>query len=272
MADKDSIDTQRWALGVEYNGAQYNGWQRQSHSKAVQSVLESILSQVADHPVEVTCAGRTDSGVHATNQVVHFDCHNDRPEKAWLKGVNGLLPDDISVHKAVAVDDSFHARFSATSRSYQYIIDNCPTKPAILSEGLTWIREPLDEKLMQAACPAFYGELDFSSFRSSQCQSHSVHRNLTQLRCRRVQDYIIINITANAFLHHMVRNIVGVLIEIGAGRKPPEWSEQVLEARDRTRAAVTAPANGLYLTHVAYPETFGLNIKERAPLMFSSDE
>ena len=264
--NQDETDAERIVLGIEYDGSSFHGWQRQSHAASIQSSLEDTLSTVAAHKVEVTCAGRTDTGVHATSQVVHFDCSNKRPDKAWLKGANSLLPSSIAIRFSQPVSQKFHARFSATSRSYLYIIDNSSVRPAIMNHGLSWHNQSLDVARMNAACDYFPGELDFSSFRSSQCQSQSVNRYISLLQCRRLNNYVVIEITANAFLHHMVRNIVGVLVEIGDGRKQPEWAKEVLDAKDRKVAGITAPPNGLYLAGVSYPEEFKLPMEIRAPL------
>jgi len=264
--EQNSVLGQRIALGIEYDGSSYHGWQRQSHAASVQASLEKALSIIADHPIEVTCAGRTDTAVHATAQVVHFDCRNKRPEKAWLKGANSLLPADIAIKYSKIVSAEFHARFSARSRSYLYIIDNSTVKPAILNHGLTWYNRTLDVDIMNQACVYFHGEQNFSSFRSSQCQSNSENRCITSLECERQGQYLLIKVTANAFLHHMVRNIVGVLLEIGDGRKQPEWAKQVIEAKNRNLAGVTAPAAGLYLTAVDYPECFKLPANCQYPL------
>lgn len=259
-------DPDRIVLGIEYDGSDYHGWQRQSHAASVQAKLESVLSTVAAHGVELTCAGRTDAGVHATSQVVHFDCHNIRPEKAWLKGANSLLPTSIAIRSAQTTNNEFHARFSAINRSYTYIIDNSRARPGIMHQGITWYHRTLDIGRINEAGYYLLGENDFSSFRSSQCQSRSVNRCVNKVQCIRLGDYVVFSISANAFLHHMVRNIVGVMLEIGDGRKPPEWARDVLAANDRTVAGITAPARGLYLTGVTYPEKFGLPVYKREPL------
>jgi len=269
--DQSTDDTQRIVLGVEYDGSTYHGWQRQSHAASVQASLEKTLSTVADHNVEVNCAGRTDTGVHATFQVVHFECSNKRPEKAWLKGVNSLLPASIAVWFASVTNNDFHARFSATSRSYTYVIDNSRTRPAIMHQGITWYNRKLDSTKINSAAGYLLGENDFTSFRSSQCQSNSANRCVTRLECKRIDNYVVISVTANAFLHHMVRNIVGLMLEIGDGRKCPDWAKEVLEARDRTIAGITAPAKGLYLTSVTYPEHFNIPIINREPLFMGKD-
>jgi tRNA pseudouridine38-40 synthase len=248
--------SQRIVLGIEYDGSTFHGWQSQSHASSVQQSLETALSEVANHPVRVFCAGRTDTGVHATYQVIHFDSFTQRPEKAWLKGANSLLPDQISIRFVVKVDNDFHARFSALERSYLYVIDNNRVKPAILNNGLTWYRNNLDISKMNDAANYFIGEHDFSSFRSSQCQSKTAVRNIQLLSCSRNNDYVFIKVTANAFLHHMVRNIAGVLLEIGSGKKLSSWAKSVIDAKDRTVGGVTARPNGLYLVDVKYPSNY----------------
>lgn len=266
MSTEQSTDTKRLVLGVEYDGSSYYGWQRQPHAASVQESLEKSLSEVANQTIEVTCAGRTDTAVHATSQVVHFDYKNPRPIKAWLKGANSLLPQNISIRYAKAISNDFHARFSALSRSYLYVIDNNSIKPAIMSHGLTWIRAKLDVDKMNSAVKHFMGEHDFTSLRSSRCQSNSANRNISKLSCTRYGEYIVLEVTANAFLHHMVRNIVGLLVEIGDGRRSSDWAKDVIEAKNRCIAGVTAPSNGLYLVGVEYPEEFDLPRKVRAPL------
>lgn len=246
------------ALGIEYFGKAYCGWQRQPHAPSVQQSLERALSKIADEPVSVFCAGRTDTGVHATGQVVHFEIEKERPLSAWTMGGNAQLPNDISIRWAHNVNDDFHARFSATARRYRYIIVNSESRPAIMQAGLTWCRKPLDIDLMNQACQYFLGEQDFKSFQASSCQSHTSHRDIHHLRVERVGQYLVIDIKANAFLHHMVRNIAGTLIEIGRGLQAPEWAHQLLQGKNRCKAAATASPNGLYLVDVDYPEEFGL--------------
>ncbi len=255
----------RIALGVEYFGANYCGWQRQEKVASVQAVLERALSTVANQSIEVFCAGRTDSGVHATGQVVHFDTAADRPLKAWTFGVNANLPEDIAVVWAKTVVDDFHARFSAIARRYRYIILNRPQRGAILSRGMTHFHFPLNHVLMHQAAQALLGEQDFTSFRSAQCQSHTPWRNVHFVNVFRQDEFVIIDIQANAFLHHMVRNIVGSLLEIGMGNQNVDWIKHLLSLKDRTQAAPTAKAEGLYLVHAIYPETFALKNIARMP-------
>ncbi|NVK21602.1 MAG: tRNA pseudouridine(38-40) synthase TruA [Kangiellaceae bacterium] len=246
------------ALGIEYDGSHYCGWQRQSHSPSVQEALEQVLSSIADHEINVFCAGRTDTGVHATGQVVHFELHNERPLKAWNMGANTRLPDDIAVRWAVQVDKDFHARFSATARRYRYIIANTHARPAIAAKGLTWCRQQLDVDAMNKACQYFPGEQDFSAFQAASCQSPTAFRNIHHLFVERKGDYVVIDIKANAFLHHMVRNIAGSLIQIGRGIQPYNWAKTLLQSKDRSIAAATASPNGLYLVDVDYPEQYQL--------------
>lgn len=250
----------RIALGIEYEGSSYHGWQAQknSHKKlpTVQGFLQSALSRIADHEVELYCAGRTDAGVHATGQVVHFDTEAKRHPDAWIWGANSYLPSDIVVRWSKSVDYGFHARFSALARRYRYIIYNNPIRPAILSSRVTWNYYSLDVLKMQQAAKWFLGEQDFSSFRSSECSSKTAMRNVTELDITRQNEFVIIEIEANAFLHHMVRNIAGVLMRIGSGLEKPEWAREVLQACDRRMAAETAPPHGLYLIQVRYPELY----------------
>lgn len=259
----------RIALGLEYDGSRYFGWQRQQEVDTVQERLEKALSKVANEPIETVCAGRTDAGVHATNQVVHFDVSQERRAAAWTLGVNSNLPADIAVRWAQPVADDFSARFSATARRYRYIIANTRLRPGIHSHGVSHYHHPLDEQAMQAAAPALLGEHDFTSFRAAQCQSHSAHREVTHLSVMRRGDFIIVDIKANAFLHHMVRNIVGSLIVIGRHQQPPEWLGELLACRDRTQAAATAKPGGLYLVQVDYPDELQLPTPEPGPLWFA---
>lgn len=244
------------ALGVEYVGTDYHGWQWQANLSTVQGTLEKALSRIADEKIQTFCAGRTDAGVHAKGQVIHFETNARRPLRAWILGTNSHLPNSISVRFSEEVDDEFHARFSALSRSYRYIIYNHLSRPAVLHNQVTWRYEPLNTGAMHSAGQCLLGEKDFSSFRSSECESSTPMRNMKKLNVYRINDYVIIDIEANAFLHHMVRNIVGVLIRIGEGYEEPEWMESVLLARDRRQAAETAPASGLYLNYVTYPSRY----------------
>ena len=253
----------RIALGVEYDGQSYAGWQWQNGRRTVQAEVEAALSQVADRDIRVVCAGRTDAGVHALEQVIHFDTDVNRSDYSWLMGANSNLPDDIRALWAKPVSDAFHARYSAVARSYRYIILNRPMKSALLRRQVTWCRYPLDVSRMEQASRCLIGNHDFSSFRAKECQSSSPWRFLHLIRVERQTDQVVMELAANAFLHHMVRNIAGLLIDIGAGKHPPEWAEQVLLARDRSQGGVTAPADGLYLRGVLYPEAFAM---PRAPI------
>jgi len=220
----------------------------------VQVDVEKALSFVADTPITVFCAGRTDTGVHATCQIVHFESPNARPERAWVMGANTKLPPQVRVLWAVAVDDAFHARFSATARRYRYVIDNSTVQSAVLSQGLTHQRYPLDAEAMHRAAQSLLGEQDFSSFRGAGCQSNTPFRNVHHVRVIRRDNLVIVDIAANAFLLHMVRNIVGSLMEIGMGRQSETWMAELLALKDRRLAAATAAANGLYLIDVTYPD------------------
>ncbi|MGQ4276310.1 tRNA pseudouridine(38-40) synthase TruA [Pseudidiomarina sp. E22-M8] len=260
------MSSTRFALGIEYNGSNYFGWQRQREVTGVQEVLERALSKVADHPVDVVCAGRTDAGVHATGQVVHFDSREARNAPAWTMGVNSNLPADVAVRWVRQVPDNFSARFSATGRRYRYIICNTRLRPAILGRGVSHYHFDLDVAQMHQAAQALLGEHDFSAFRAAQCQSHSANRCITHIHVTRHGDYVVIDIGANAFLHHMVRNIVGSLLEVGKGVESLEWPAQLLAQRDRTLAAATAKAEGLYLVQVDYPAEFQLPKLTAGPL------
>jgi tRNA pseudouridine38-40 synthase len=255
---------------VEYDGTNYSGWQRQAgQERTIQAQLESAISSVANETVTVHCAGRTDAGVHATAQIMHFETTAERSSRSWLFGVNTNLPRDITVRWSHVVDDAFHARYSAIFRKYRYVIDNQWLRPALNRNRVSWIYRPLDEMSMQNAAQTLIGEHDFTSFRTVNCQAKSPVREITRLTVSRQSSFVVIDIQANAFLHHMVRNIAGVLIAIGAGEKPVHWCQEVLDARDRTRAGVTAPANGLYLTGVGYPEHFSLPEHEEAQIILS---
>jgi tRNA pseudouridine38-40 synthase len=257
----------RVALVIEYDGTEYHGWQEQTGLNTIQSALEYAISSVANHEVKVVCAGRTDTGVHATHQVIHFDSHNFRNIRAWIYGVNSALPKDICVKWGKEVSDDFHARYKALSRTYRYIIFNSAVRPALLRSNLTWQYRQLDSEIMHKAAQDLVGEHDFTSFRSVECQSRHPHRRIMQIAVTKKQDLVMIDITANAFLHHMVRNIAGVLITIGSGRKPLEWAKEVLLAKDRRMGAETAPPYGLYLVGVTYPREFNIDKNLSIPLI-----
>ena len=248
----------RIALGVEYDGRDFYGWQSQPQPgfKTIQGTLEDALSKVANEPINIFCAGRTDAGVHATAQVIHFDTKAKRHLDAWIFGTNTNLPPSISIRWSRHVDYSFHARFKATSRRYRYVIFNHPIRPAILNARTSWHYYPLDVARMRTAASFLIGEQDFSSFRSSRCNAKSPMRNITDFTIQRQGNYVIFEIEANAFLHHMVRNLAGSLMKIGAGFKEVEWMQEALIAKSRQVAAETAPAGGLYLIAVRYPEPY----------------
>ncbi|PLK59202.1 tRNA pseudouridine(38-40) synthase TruA [Candidatus Palibaumannia cicadellinicola] len=255
MTNKSSI---KLALGIAYDGSHYSGWQRQPNVPSVQACLEQALSLVANEPISVYCAGRTDTGVHATGQVIHFETCAHRTNTAWTLGVNAHLPTSIAVRWVMPVKTDFHARFSATARRYRYIIYNHRLRPVILGNGLTHYYQPLDTSKMERAGQCLLGEHDFTSFRALQCKSRTPWRNLHQLIVKRKGPYILVDITANAFLYHMVRNIVGSLLEVGCGKKPESWIADLLFVKNRSLAGVTARAKGLYLISVDYPSRFGL--------------
>ena len=249
----------RIALGIAYNGRHYHGWQRQPHGHiSVQEKLEDALSLVANEPIKVMCAGRTDSGVHASAQVVHFDTVASRPLRAWTHGGNMNLPDDIAVQWAHEVDEKFHARFSASARQYRYVIYNHPMRPALMDKEVSWNYRALDVALMQEAANYLVGTHDFSSFRAAACQANTPVRTVHHLKVIKAGDYIVLDVRANAFLHHMVRNIVGNLVYIGAGKHSVEWMQEILFSGDRALAAPTFSPNGLYLTSIDYSPDWGL--------------
>lgn len=257
----------RIALGIEYDGSTYSGWQKQKfpQQETIQQYIETALSKVADRDVLVNCAGRTDAGVHATCQVVHFDTEIDRGVKAWTHGVNSMLPRSIRVVWARAQEDDFHARFSALSRRYMYLMYQRDTQSAMLHGRASYIRQRLDEGLMHAAAQHFLGEQDFTSFRAAGCQSKTAMRNVMHANVYRRGGFLIFDVKANAFLQHMVRNMVGTLLQIGRGDKDPDWVAELLSLQDRTLAASTAPPDGLYLVGVEYPEICGLPSEISAP-------
>lgn len=256
----------RIALVVEYDGSRYHGWQAQAGLHTVQQSVETALSKVADCPVAIVCAGRTDTGVHATNQVIHFDCDKVRAIRAWIHGVNSYLPKDICIKWGKEVSEEFHARYSALSRRYRYVIYNGAIRPALMRSSVTWQYRQLDHRLMNQAAQSLLGENDFTTFRSVECQSKTPMRNIHQLQVTRSGDLVIIDVTANAFLHHMVRNIAGVLIAVGSGKHPTTWVDEILKAKDRKLGAETAPPYGLYLVQASYPQQFGLLQNAPGPL------
>lgn len=256
----------RFALGIEYDGSNYCGWQRQNHVNSVQQEVEKALSKIVNQATQVVCAGRTDSGVHGTNQVIHFDSPVDRGQAAWQLGMNTNLPKDIAVKWSCNVTDDFHARFSATARQYRYIIYNSRLRPAILSKGLSHCHYPLNAELMHSAAQQLVGKHDFTSFRTVHCQANSPIRTILHCNVSRQGDYVIIDIKANAFLHHMVRNIAGSLIRVGREIESIPWVKDVLELKNRCLAGMTAPSGGLYFVDVDYPEHFNLPKASNGPL------
>ncbi|MBN7768948.1 tRNA pseudouridine(38-40) synthase TruA [Marinobacter daepoensis] len=259
LTTDNTIGNGRVAIIFEYDGQAFHGWQFQkSGVRSVEGELSRAAARVADHPVDLVCAGRTDAGVHASFQVAHFDTPSVRNLRSWVMGMNTALPDDISVHWAGNGVADFHARFSATYRRYRYVIYNHPVRPGIQRGQVSWTFRPLDADRMHRAAQALVGEHDFSSFRAAGCQSRTPVRFLERISVTRCGDYVVIDVQANAFLHHMVRNIAGALMAVGNGQQPPEWISGILEARDRTCAGVTAPPYGLYLVDVGYPEHLGI--------------
>ena len=248
----------RIALGVEYDGSHFVGWQTQKDGDSVQQTVERALAKVADQPVSVTCAGRTDAGVHAWGQVVHFDTEAEREPRAWVLGANTNLPGTVAVTWAQAVGEGFHARFSALSRSYRYVILTRGARSPLYRDRATWSYRALDAGAMQQAANHLLGEHDFSAFRAASCQSKSAHRRVEQVTVSSLEDGVVIDVTANAFLQHMVRNIAGVLMRVGAGEADPSWAAEVLASKDRRQGGVTAPAQGLYFVSVRYPDQFDL--------------
>lgn len=250
----------RIAAGVEYDGSAFCGWQTQPHAPSIQDVVEKALGKVADEPISVVCAGRTDTGVHAAGQVIHFDTRAERSEFSWVRGANTHLPDTVRLLWARPVDESFHARFKALRRDYRYVIFNRAIHSACLHRRVSWEYRPLDIAPMQAAAKHLLGEHDFNAYRAVACQAKSPVRTIHQLDIHRQGEFIFLDISANAFLHHMVRNIAGVLMRIGAGEAEPDWARQVLEQRDRTLGGVTAHPDGLYFMRVTYPDSYGLPV------------
>jgi len=248
----------RIAIGLEYCGAPFTGWQSQRDGRGVQDALERALAAVANAPVGTIAAGRTDSGVHATMQVVHFDVHVARPATAWVRGVNSHLPPDAAVLWAQPVAVDFHARNAAAARHYTYLLANRAVRPAFLAGRVGWYHRPIDVGAVTAAAAFLVGTHDFSAFRAAECQARSPVRSLTEVAIARDGDHLRFDFSANAFLHHMIRNIVGSLVYVGAGKRPPEWMADLLAGRDRTRAAPTFAADGLYFTGADYAPHWGL--------------
>ena len=243
-----------YLLQIEYFGENYCGWQRQNHSPSIQEELEKALSKIANQKIEVICAGRTDTGVHATSQIVNFSSDSNRSKQAWINGTNAILPHDIKIKNIIEVDGNFNSRFSALNRTYNYIIYNNPISSPIYSKHSLWYKYNLDLNAMNEACNYLIGEQDFSSFRSSQCQSNTPFRNIIKAEFTKHNDFIIFEVKGNAFLHHMIRNLVGSLLKVGQKQKPSKWIKELLNYKDRTKAGETAKAHGLYFVGVEYPE------------------
>ncbi len=252
----------RLALGIEYDGSRFLGWQTQPGGGTVQDALEAALSGIADAPISVTCAGRTDRGVHARMQVVHFDTEAQRPDSAWVRGVNAMLPDSVAVLWSQRVERDFHARYAARSRTYRYVLVNRPVRPALAARYAGWHHAPLDVDPMREAAACLLGEHDFTAFRSAECQAKSPVRTLQALDIERDGERIEFHLRANAWLQHMVRNIVGTLVYVGKGKHPPSWVKSLLEARDRARAAPTFGPEGLYLDAVEYEPRWNIPVVE----------
>ena len=259
LTTDNAIGNGRVVLVLEYDGDAYHGWQLQkSGVPTIEQELLKAVAKVADHPVGLVCAGRTDAGVHASCQIVHFDTTAVRSRRSWVMGINTALPGNIVVHWAGNAVPDFHARFSAIYRRYRYLIMNNPVRPGILRNQVSWVHRTLDADAMNRAAQALVGEHDFSSFRAAGCQSRSPNRFMERLAVTRHGDYVVIDVQANAFLHHMVRNIAGALIAVGSHERPEPWIYEILEACDRTIAGVTAPPFGLYLVDVGYPDACGI--------------
>lgn len=265
-----SIAPYRYALCIEYQGTNYRGWQIQKGVVSIQETLEKAISNVANEPVHVVCAGRTDACVNATYQIIHFESHAKRTPRSWVMGTNTKLPDDIAVKWAVEVPESFHARFSAQQRRYRYVILSAPVKPALLAKGVTWTHKQLNVERMNAGAAYLIGEHNFNSYRAVNCQAHSPVREVRDLKVYQSGQLIVIDVAANAFLHHMVRNIAGVLMKIGCGEAEPIWAKQVLDAQDRRQGGVTAPPYGLYFVDVKYPEEFELPKSDIGPYFLTA--
>lgn len=250
----------RIVAGIEYDGSAYHGWQKQASPPlhTLQLQCEKALSHIANHPISVTCAGRTDKGVHALEQIIHFDTDADRAMHAWVSGTNHLLPPDMRLLWAQPIDHSFHARYSAIYRRYRYILYNHPVRPALLQNRVSWYTMLLNVEKMIAGAQFLLGEHDFSAFRGADCQAKTTLRRVDHLQITQQREFIFLEIQANAFLHHMVRNIVGVLLAIGKGEQEPIWAQKVLHSRQRSQGWITAAPEGLYLIKVGYPEVLGI--------------
>jgi len=258
------------AAGLEYDGSGFFGWQRQSHARSIQTELDAAISSVADHPVGAVAAGRTDTGVHACGQVVHFDTHADRSLRSWLLGINSNLAEDLAVQWVHPVAPDFHARYAAVGRTYRYVILNRPVRSALERHRAWCLRLPLDAGRMADAASVLLGEHDFSAFRGAGCQARSPRRRIDRLDVVRRDDHVLVTVRANGFLYHMVRNLVGSLAVVGTGERTPAWLAGVLAGRDRRQGAATAPPSGLYLAEVHYPAHLAL--PRPAPMALWRDE
>ena len=259
----------RIAIALEYDGRGFCGWQSQPNGCGIQDAIEGAVAAIAGSRVAVVAAGRTDTGVHASLQVAHFDAPHARPLTAWVRGVNSHLPPGASVFWAKEMDGGFHARFSVAERGYRYVLFNHPVRPGLLSGRVGWHHRPLDVDRMRAAAGRLLGRNDFSAFRAAECQARSPIRELRRADVQSCGDYLVFDFRADGFLHHMVRNLVGCLVQVGAGTASPEWLGQVLAARDRTLAAPTFMADGLYLSHIVYPRDFGVPSEGRVAWDFT---
>jgi tRNA pseudouridine38-40 synthase len=258
----------RIALGLEYNGAAFCGWQSQAGGCAVQDAVEAALAQIAGEKVTLTAAGRTDTGVHALAQVAHFDSSAERPASAWVRGANALLPPDVAILWAHKVEGDFHARFSAIERCYRYLLLNTAVRPALYKNHVGWFHQPLDVDVMREAAKLLLGKHDFSAFRAAECRARTPVKELRRVEITRHRDLIVFEFCADAFLHHMVRNFVGSLIYVGSGRCTAHWLGEVLQSRDRSRAAPTFSAAGLYLSGVRYDAKWRIADFNRTMLLF----
>jgi tRNA pseudouridine38-40 synthase len=258
----------RVVLGLEYDGGAFHGWQSQSGGGTVQDTLEAALARIANEPIRTVCAGRTDAGVHAMSQIVHFDVTARRPMSAWVRGVNASLPPSVAVQWARLVSEDFHARFSALARSYRYFLLNRPQRPGLEHARAGWHHRHLDIEAMRSAACHLVGEHDFSAFRAAKCQAKSPVKSLVRADLRRDGDLIVFDFTASAFLYHMVRNMVGALVCVGNGERSPGWIPELLASRDRRLAAPTFPADGLYLTEIQYDPVWRFPEKGAVPLEY----
>ncbi len=252
------------AACIEYDGSKFRGWQFQVGQPTVQEAVESAISSIANHPVTVHCAGRTDTGVHACGQIVHFESNSNRSDRAWVMGTNSQLPQGVSVLWTKKVSDEFHARFSTLSREYRYVILNRSVRPSYLAKRVSWHVRDLDTQRMNESAKRLLGKHDFSAFRSSRCKNKVPTKTIFRIQVNRKQEWVWIDVKADGFLHHMVRNIAGTLIAIGCGDQKLDWVQEVLASRDRTQAGITAPADGLYFVRVNYSSDFGLPEGPRA--------